>query len=205
MKLEHALVLAAAVSLGWFAFSTFSSRRQAVETPSPAVASDAQPVSLTHEESSPVRRERVSARTAEDVALVKAPDPVARGVDTAAKPAPASGPQSIPGGKPKPELKDPIARVALSLVGLDRDAENYWAEAIFDRSLPEKEREDLMEDLNEAGLADPKHPSDEDMFVIMNRIRRIEQVAPQADEFMLDHLGEAYKDLMNLLNGVPPQ
>ena len=102
-------------------------------------------------------------------------------------------------------LQDPVAREALSLVGADPDAEQYWAAAIFDPSLPDQEREDLMEDLNEDGLSDPQHPGPQDLPLIVNRLRIISELAPYADDFMLEHLGEAYKDLVGLLNGQPPQ
>ena len=86
----------------------------------------------------------------------------------------------------------------MSFVGADPNAEAYWLEAIFDRSLPDREREDLMEDLNEEGLSDHQHPGPEDLPLIMNRLALIEAIAPEADEFMLTHLGEAYQDLVNL-------
>ena len=95
--------------------------------------------------------------------------------------------------------------MALTYVGEDPYAEAYWLEAIFDTNLPDKERDDLMEDLNEAGFADPRHPGPDDLPLIVNRIGIIEEVAPYADEFMLPHLGEAYKDLVNLLQGQAPQ
>jgi hypothetical protein len=104
----------------------------------------------------------------------------------------------IPAKKPKPPLHDPVARAAMSLVGADPDAEAYWLEAIFDSSLPDKEREDLMEDLNEEGLSDHKRPGPEDFPLIVNRLALILEIAPEADDFMLRHLGEAYKDLLNL-------
>ena len=100
--------------------------------------------------------------------------------------------------KPKEPLHDPDARVAMSLVGIDSEAETYWLGAIFDSSLPENEREDLMEDLNEEGLSDKKLPGPQDFPLILNRLALIEQIAPEADEFMLPHLLEAYKDLVNL-------
>jgi hypothetical protein len=102
-------------------------------------------------------------------------------------------------------LQDPVAREALSLVGVDSDAEQYWAAAIFDPTLPDQEREDLMEDLNEDGLSDPQHPGPQDLPLIVNRIRIIEQIAPFADDFMLEHLWEADKDLRNMLAGEPVQ
>ena len=107
--------------------------------------------------------------------------------------------------KPKDEVKDPVARVALSFVGADADAEQYWMEAIFDPSLSDQEREDLMEDLNEEGLSDPRHPGPEDLQLIANRIVTIEKVFPHADKFMAPHLAEAYKDLWDLLYGLEPQ
>ena len=73
------------------------------------------------------------------------------------------------------------------------------------RPLPDHEREDLMEDLNEEGLSDYKQPGPEDFPLIMNRIAIIEQIAPYADQFMLPHLAEAYKDLVNLLKGYEAQ
>lgn len=113
-----------------------------------------------------------------------------------------SAPQS---GQKKPrQLQDPMARVALAAVGMDADAEAYWLESIFDSSLPDKEREDLMEDLNEEGFVDAKNPTEEDLPLIMARMQIIEGVVPFADDFMLRHLGEAYKDLYNLLNRQDP-
>ena len=100
--------------------------------------------------------------------------------------------------------------MALSLVGVDPYAEDYWLASIFDPTLPDnEEREDLMEDLNEEGLSDPRHPTPEDMQVIANRIPAIEGAAlialQRGDRFALEHLGEAYKDLWNLLYGIEPQ
>jgi hypothetical protein len=97
-----------------------------------------------------------------------------------------------------PENQEPDARAALSLVGIDPDAEQYWAEAIFDPNRSDKEREDLMEDLNEEGFADPQNPGPDDLPLIVNRLRIIEAVAPDADEFMVEHLAEAYKDLAEM-------
>ncbi|HEX7618614.1 MAG TPA: hypothetical protein VF480_07840 [Verrucomicrobiae bacterium] len=123
---------------------------------------------------------------------------------------PAANPQKVvtqtaPPANANGPLQDPTARAALSLVGADPDAEQYWAEAIFDPSLPDQEREDLMEDLNEDGLSDPQHPGPQDLPLIVNRIRIIEEIAPYADDFMLEHLGEADKDLRNMLAGQPVQ
>jgi hypothetical protein len=109
------------------------------------------------------------------------------------------------GVKPgKEPLQDPDARDALALVGADPDAEQYWLDAIFDTSLPDNERGDLMEDLNETGFADPKNLTSDDVPLIVNRLQIIDAVLPRADEFMTDHLLEAQKDLVNMLAKVAP-
>jgi hypothetical protein len=101
-------------------------------------------------------------------------------------------------------VQDPDARVALSYVGTDPDAEAYWIAAINDPNLPAKERKDLIEDLNEDGLANPRLAAPEDLPVIANRIQLIEELAPLSmDQANYDAFGEAYKDLMNLYNGLP--
>ena len=97
-------------------------------------------------------------------------------------------------------LRDPLARVALSLVGADATAEEYWAAAINDPSLSAKEREDLIEDLNEVGFADPQNPTPEEIPLIVNRLQIIEQYAPFAkDDNNARSFAEAYKDLSNML------
>ena len=127
---------------------------------------------------------------------------------------PVKAPQIQPAPKPKPTpqtqapvqnvkpgkepLHDPDAREALAMVGLDPAAEQYWLDAIFDSSLPENERADLMEDLNETGFADPKNLTANDLPMIMSRLQIINSVLPNADDFMADHLLEAQKDLVNM-------
>jgi hypothetical protein len=106
----------------------------------------------------------------------------------------------------KAPIQDPNARVALSFVGADPDAEAYWASAINDPGLPAEERKDLIEDLNEDGLSDPKHPGPEDMPLIVNRLRLIDELAPYAmDQVNADAFQEAQKDLLALLDGRPVQ
>ena len=110
-------------------------------------------------------------------------------------------------GKPskqKPPVQDPDARVALSMVGADPEAEAYWMGAINDPNLPAEERKNLIEDLNEDGLSNPKHPGPEDMPLILSRIQLIEELAPNAmDQDNAAAFAEAYKDLVNLATGQP--
>ena len=103
-----------------------------------------------------------------------------------------------PGSKRgKPPILDPDAREALALVGTNPQAEAYWYNAINDPSLPAEERKDLIEDLNEDGLSDPKHPGPEDLAVILSRIQILEDLEPM-DQTNADAMQEAYKDLVNL-------
>jgi hypothetical protein len=125
--------------------------------------------------------------------------PTRRPTQVAAEPPPPPRPQST--ARPQRQLQDPLARVALAFVGVDPEAEEYWLEAIFDPSLPNgKEREDLMEDLNEVGFEDPHHPGPDDLPLIVSRLDLIEEVAASGDidDFMIEHLAEAYKDLANM-------
>ena len=111
----------------------------------------------------------------------------------------AQNPPANPGKEP---LHDPDARAALALVGFDPEAEQYWLDAIYDSSLPDNEREDLMEDLNEVGFDDPKNLTADDLPLILSRLVLIQQIAPNTDPFMAEHLGEAYKDLANMYDRV---
>ena len=107
--------------------------------------------------------------------------------------------EATPPAKGKEPLKDPVARVALAFVGADPEAEAYWCEAINDPGLSGHERSDLIEDLNEDGLSDPKHPTLDDFPLILNRLVLIQELAPHAmDQVNLDAFDEAYKDLLNL-------
>jgi hypothetical protein len=106
----------------------------------------------------------------------------------------------------KEEIKDPVARVALGFVGSDPEAEAHWIGAINDPGLSADERQNLIEDLNEDGLSDPKHPGPENLPLILNRIQLIEELAPDAmDQVNADAFREAYKDLVNMLQGRPVQ
>ena len=94
-----------------------------------------------------------------------------------------------------------VARVALAFVGMDAEAEAYWYGAINDPCLPANERKDLIEDLNEDGLSDPKHPTADDLPLIVNRLQIIEAgVWDAMDEVNAEAFLEPYKDLVNLAN-----
>jgi hypothetical protein len=111
----------------------------------------------------------------------------------------SASPAPQPKKSGKPPREDLLARVALSLVGSDPIAEQYWMMAINDPSLGEHEREDLIEDLNEEGFEDPKNPTIEELPLIVNRLQIIEENAPFAmDVVNARSFAEAYKDLVNM-------
>jgi hypothetical protein len=166
-------------------------------------------------------REVEPARTVDATRPAAPPEEVSPAAAPATASAPSSpAPQSAPPTEPlkaaanppggasgasqagragKEPLQDPLAREALASVRADPFAEEYWFAAINDPSLPAQERQDLIEDLNEDGLSDPKHPGPQDLPLIMNRLLLIEKVAPTApDQVNADALEEAYKDLQQL-------
>ncbi len=102
-------------------------------------------------------------------------------------------------GSSEAAVADPVARQALALVGADPGAEAYWYGAINDPAIPSQERQDLIEDLNEDGLSNPKHPDASDLPVILRRIDLLQEIGANAmDQVNADAFQEAYKDLVNL-------
>jgi len=97
----------------------------------------------------------------------------------------------------KRELQDPEAREALSLVGADPKAEEYWLKAINNPNLPAKEREDLIEDLNEVGYSDPKNLTANDLPLILKRIAIVEKLEAM-DDVNAAAIKEALKDLTRM-------
>ena len=93
-----------------------------------------------------------------------------------------------------------IAREALNFVGADAMADAVWVQAINDPNVTPHDRQDLIEDLNENGFADPKHLTQDDLPLIINRLEMIELLAPDAmDQVNADAFAEAYKDLNNMV------
>ena len=135
------------------------------------------------------------------------PQPTSAGPDL--KPAradtpPTPGPPQTPAAGERPSLAGmpvtyAIARRALPLVGTDSDAEDIWEHAINNPAVSAQDRKNLIEDLNEAGLSDPKNPTFDDLPLILARLQLIESLVPHAmDRVNADAFSEAYKDLLNL-------
>lgn len=103
----------------------------------------------------------------------------------------------------KEPIQDPVARLALSIVGIDPEADAYWYDAINDPTLSKNERKDLIEDLNEDGFADPDHLTLNDLPLIWSRLLLIEEVGWDAmDQVNTDAFAEAHKDLVNMYNSL---
>ena len=140
-----------------------------------------------------------NTRKAPSLSLPAPPPATNSKTNISTPPLAAATPPLQPGSKKAP-LQDPLARVALSLTGADPDAEEIWVEAINNPDLPAKERQDLIEDLNEEGFSDPKNLTPEDVPLILSRLALIEEHAPKAmDEVNYAAFMEAYKDLVNML------
>ncbi|HKS38534.1 MAG TPA: hypothetical protein VJW76_15175 [Verrucomicrobiae bacterium] len=94
--------------------------------------------------------------------------------------------------------KEPLARLALSFVGADTQANEFYQQAINDPVLTKSHRKNLIEDLNEDGL-NFRNLTVGDLPLIQNRIALIEQLAPNAtDPVNVAAFKEAYKDLINM-------
>jgi hypothetical protein len=102
-----------------------------------------------------------------------------------------------PSGSGKKVIQDPIAREALALAGVDPYAEAYWFDALDNSALSQSERQDLVDDLNEEGLADPKHPTVDDLPLLLARVELLEDAAATyGDRYEFQ---EPYDDLAQLI------
>lgn len=100
-----------------------------------------------------------------------------------------------------PRAKERRARVALSMIGYDPDADEVWIRLINDPDVSAEARHDLIEDLNEDGFADPDNPTLDELPMIEYRIELIEDLQPYAmDKINSDAFKEARKDLVNMVN-----
>ena len=207
MKQANLILLAALVALGCVLAVTLTGRHGHEPT---TIAT------ITPESPTPAPRSPALAESARNPEVAVTQEAIVSNAPVAMAAEPAAtnrhGLKKLAGkktSKPKDPIQDPDARVALSLVGIDPDAEDYWISAINDPSLPAEERKDLIEDLNETGLANPHQPGADDLPIIANRLQLIEELASNPnfiaglDQVNKDAFAEAHKDLVNLLAGKP--
>ena len=103
-----------------------------------------------------------------------------------------------------PEVVESQARAALNFVGADAEAATVWARAINDAELPADTREELIEELDVAGLpADPQRLTQDHLPLILSRIAILEQLAPSAlDDTNAAAFRAVHRRLTNLAAGL---
>jgi hypothetical protein len=132
---------------------------------------------------------------------VSPPTSTADAGDTADQTEMAAGPLEEDPGFDDPVVKEKRGRAALALIGRDPEADEVWIQVINDPSVPANARSNLIEDLHEDGLSNPRNPTLDDLPVIEYRIRLVEDLAPYAmDKANADAFDEAHKDLVNMAN-----
>jgi hypothetical protein len=200
MKKQVTLVLVAAASTGWMVAHSFHIDHRGAETrvtwDPPLTTSESTASIGTNDQPLPPAPLVELDRTMRKFVLSQRRRSVAS-VASTQTPLPAEAPVfQGPGGK---VVTDPVAREALVFVGADPEAEAYWFEAINDPTLSASERQDLIEDLNEEGFPDPRHPTADDLPLIVNRLELIEEIAADAmDDVNSDAFAEAHKDLVRM-------
>ncbi|WP_035616215.1 hypothetical protein [Haloferula sp. BvORR071] len=109
----------------------------------------------------------------------------------------------------EPGSKEPLARAALTYVGASEQALDLFHTAVFDPSLLPDQKRNLVEDLNEDGLANRKNPTPEDLQIIANRYALTQSYLQQDyvrnDRLLNDAFREADKDLRNMLDRAATQ
>lgn len=101
------------------------------------------------------------------------------------------------------DQKEPLARIALTYTGADAQADRLFQTAINDPNMSADARKNLIEDLNQDGLPGRRDLTADNLPMIINRMKMIEQLAPNAmDQVNARAFQEAYKDLGNMYNRV---
>ncbi|BCU79518.1 hypothetical protein llg_42330 [Luteolibacter sp. LG18] len=104
----------------------------------------------------------------------------------------------------EPGSKEPLARAALAYVGANEQALDLFHTALFDQSLMPDQKRNLVEDLNEGGLANRRSPTPEDLQIISNRYALtqyyLQQDYVRNDRVLNGAFHEADKDLRNMLD-----
>jgi hypothetical protein len=199
MKTQKLLVASLAIAIGAAVAGMMVAHRKTERA--------VEPVRVSQSPTSPAPAVSKSTTPAEMPTVETMPEAPPPPAVILAKPSPTRLPtRTAPpaqAGQQNQSIQDPDARVALSYVGADPDAEAYWVGAINDPNLSADERQNLIEDLNEDGLSDPQNPGPGDLPLIVNRLQLIEELAPGAmDRVNADAFAEAYKDLVNMYDSL---
>jgi hypothetical protein len=99
--------------------------------------------------------------------------------------------------------KESLARVALAFAGSDPRADALWRNSIYDQSIPEDARRELIEDLNQDGI-DEKNPTQSDYDRMRARLALIAKNSKSTDsKAIADAFVEARNDLLKMLEKEP--
>ncbi len=77
-----------------------------------------------------------------------------------------------------PDEREPLARLALAYVGASAQADQLYQLALNEPALTNSQRQNLIEDLNEAGFPYPRAPTSADLPLIEKRLALIEPACP---------------------------
>jgi hypothetical protein len=103
----------------------------------------------------------------------------------------------------EPGSKEPLARLALAYVGANEQAVELYQAAVLDPSLQPEQKRELVEDLNQDGLSNPKTPTAEDLNIIAKRYALtqayLQQDYVRNDKTLNAAFREADKDLRKML------
>jgi hypothetical protein len=92
-----------------------------------------------------------------------------------------------------------LARLAVDSVGLDPDADQYWLAGINDPRVAAEDRQELIEALSQAGFADARQTTAEDLPLIATRIALLEEVSPTAiDQVNASAFQDVYHQLLEM-------
>jgi hypothetical protein len=95
--------------------------------------------------------------------------------------------------------KEPLARAVLAYVGANAHAEDVYRRALSDPAMSDSQRQNLIEDLNQAGFSEVKKSPAAILALIERRLAVIERLAPQfGDRTAVAAFVEARKDLLNM-------
>ncbi len=102
--------------------------------------------------------------------------------------------------KTNPDGKERLGRFALNFAGLNAQADNLWQKAIFDKVISVKDRNELIEDLNQDGFESTRNPTQRDLLLIRNRLALIARYRGQTDEpGITAGFDEVQRDLQRML------
>ncbi len=106
------------------------------------------------------------------------------------------------------DSKESLARVALAYVGADEQAGELFHAVVLDQTLKPDQTRNLVEDLNQDGLANRRAPTTEDLKIIAKRYELTQAYLRQ--DYVINNktlnaaFTEADKDLFNLLQRALP-